>query len=61
MAKRLYFEAGKHRIDGVDIGVEDVLALLSAGMNINDIENRFPELSAEDIKACVQYALENIQ
>jgi len=60
-AKKIYFDRGKHRIEDVDISVDQVMLLLSAGMDIDYIADHFPELSEEDIKACVDYALKNIQ
>ena len=60
MAKNIYYD-GKHRIEGVDISVDDVMQLLSAGMSVDYISDHFPELTVDDINACVAYALKNIQ
>lgn len=38
------------------ITVYDVLGWLSTGMNFNEIIKDFPELTVEDIKACLSYA-----
>lgn len=47
---------GKPIIIGTRISVYDVLNWLAEGMTINDIISDFPELSEEQIKACLQYA-----
>lgn len=39
------------------ITVSDVLGWLSAGMSHQEIIEDFPELTAEDIRACLEYAL----
>lgn len=36
--------------------VADVLGFLSNGMTIEEIKSDFPELTAEDIMACLAYA-----
>ena len=59
--KHIYFEAGKHRIDEVSVTVEDVLALLAAGMSVEQVEDHLPELTEQDIKACISYSIKNIQ
>ncbi|HPR30861.1 MAG TPA: DUF433 domain-containing protein [Prolixibacteraceae bacterium] len=38
------------------ITVYDVLGWLAAGMSFNEIIYDFPELTEEDIKACLSYA-----
>jgi uncharacterized protein (DUF433 family) len=47
---------GKPIIIGTRISVYDVLSWLSEGMSVNDIILDFPELTAEQIKACLAYA-----
>jgi len=47
---------GKPCVRDTRITVFDVLGWLAAGMDFNDIINDFPELTAEDIKACLAYA-----
>jgi uncharacterized protein (DUF433 family) len=37
------------------------MQLLSAGMDVDYISDHFPELTVEDINACIDYALKNIQ
>lgn len=56
MTKKLFYYNGKHRIEDVSITVDDVMILLSAGMSVEQIEDRFPELGVEDIRACIIYA-----
>ena len=47
---------GKPIITGTRISVYDVLNWLSEGMSVEDIISDFPELNAEQIKACLSYA-----
>jgi len=49
---------GKPRIAGTRIMVEQVLDLLAAGLSIQEItsEEYFPDLSPEDVLACVAFA-----
>jgi uncharacterized protein (DUF433 family) len=46
---------GKPIIVGTRISVYDVLSWLAEGMSINDIILDFPELTEEQIKACLAY------
>jgi len=48
--------SGKPCIRGLRITVYDVLSYLAAGMSIEEILDDFPELSREDIMACLAYA-----
>lgn len=54
---------GKPRIQGTRILVHQVLDLLAAGRSIEDIisENYFPDLTQEDVLACLKYASQQIQ
>ena len=47
---------GKPIIRDLRISVEHVLALLAAGETGESIREDFPELEAEDIRACLAYA-----
>lgn len=47
---------GKPCIGGLRITVYDVLEYLAAGMNEEEIIRDFPELTKEDIKACIAFA-----
>ncbi len=48
--------SGQPCIRGLRITVYDVLSYLAAGMTTNEIVCDFPELTQEDIKACLAYA-----
>jgi uncharacterized protein (DUF433 family) len=51
---------GKPCIKGTRISVLDVINWLDAGMSIEEIKNDFPELTNEQIEACILYnALSN--
>jgi uncharacterized protein (DUF433 family) len=53
---------GKPCIKGTRIAVYTVLELVEAGISFNDIRTRYyPQLSEEDIKACITYAREIVQ
>ncbi len=47
---------GKPCIRGMRITVYDVLGWLAAGMSHEEILDDFPELTEEDIKACLEFA-----
>lgn len=47
---------GKPTIIGTRITVFDILYWMANGMTINDIIEDFPELSENQIKACLSYA-----
>ena len=47
---------GKPCIRGLRITVTDVLEYLAGGMTIPEILADFPELTEEDIRACVAFA-----
>lgn len=49
---------GKPIIIGTRISVYDILSWLAEGMSFSDIVSDFPELSVEQIKACLSYAAE---
>lgn len=49
---------GKPCIRGLRITVYDVLSYLAAGMSIDEILADFPDLTQEDIYACLGYAAE---
>ncbi len=48
--------SGKPCIRGMRITVYDVLGYLASGMSNDEILDDFPELTEEDIKACLTYA-----
>jgi uncharacterized protein (DUF433 family) len=48
--------SGKPCIRGLRITVYDVLSYLAGGMSVDEILQDFPELTQEDIQACLAYA-----
>lgn len=63
--ERISLDAGKRGgkpcIRGMRISVYDVLGWLAAGMTAEEILTDFPELEAEDIKACLEFAADREQ
>jgi len=49
---------GKPCVRDTRITVYDVLGWLASGMSVEEILSDFPELSKEDIKACLAFAAE---
>jgi uncharacterized protein (DUF433 family) len=47
---------GQPCIRGLRMTVPDVLEYLASGMSFDDILGDFPDLTAEDIRACLAYA-----
>lgn len=47
---------GRPRVRGTRVRVSDVLSLLAAGESEAAILDDYPYLTAEDIKACLEYA-----
>jgi uncharacterized protein (DUF433 family) len=47
---------GKPCIRGLRITVYDILEYLASGMSEADILNDFPDLTREDIRACLEFA-----
>jgi uncharacterized protein (DUF433 family) len=47
---------GRPCIRGMRIGVADVLGWLAVGMSHEQIISDYPELTEEDIRACLAYA-----
>jgi len=48
--------SGKPCIRGMRITVYDVLDYLASGMSVEDVLRDFPDLTREDIQACLAYA-----
>lgn len=48
--------SGKPCIRGLRITVSDVLEYLAGGMSTEEIVSDFPDLTAEDIRACLAFA-----
>ncbi len=49
---------GKPSIRGTRITVGDVLSYLASGMSVQEIVADFPQLTVEDIRACLAFAAE---
>jgi len=49
---------GKPCVSGTRITVGDVLGYLAGGMSEAEVVAQFPQLTADDIKACLAYAAE---
>lgn len=47
---------GQPCIRGMRITVRDVLEYLAGGMTVSELLAEFPELTADDIRACLAYA-----
>jgi uncharacterized protein (DUF433 family) len=47
---------GQPCIRGMRITVRDVLEYLAGGMTVDELLADFPELTAEDVRACFAYA-----
>jgi len=47
---------GRPVIRGLRISVYDVLSALASGMSEDEILEDFPELTRDDIRACLRYA-----
>jgi uncharacterized protein (DUF433 family) len=48
--------SGQPCIRGMRITVRDVLEYLAGGMSVPDLLAEFPELTADDVRACLAYA-----
>ena len=57
-------EAGKRSgqpcIRGMRVAVRDVLEYLAGGMSIDEVLADFPELTPEDIRACLAFAADRV-
>ncbi|CAA9409256.1 MAG: hypothetical protein AVDCRST_MAG64-2185 [uncultured Phycisphaerae bacterium] len=52
--------SGQPCVRGMRITVRDVLEYLAGGMTIPELLDEFPELTAEDVRACLAYAASQI-
>jgi uncharacterized protein (DUF433 family) len=52
--------SGQPCIRGLRMTVRDVLEYLASGMSVEDILADFPDLTAEDIRACLAYAADRL-
>jgi uncharacterized protein (DUF433 family) len=48
--------SGKPCIRGMRITVSDVLEYMAAGMSFDEILSEFPDLTVEDLRACLTFA-----
>lgn len=48
--------SGQPCIRGLRLTVQDVLEYLASGMSVEEILADFPDLTAEDIRACLAFA-----
>lgn len=59
-SQRITIEPGKRGgqpcIRGMRITVRDVLEYLAGGMSVDEVLSDFPDLTVEDIRACLTYA-----
>ena len=53
--------SGQPCIRGMRITVRDVLEYLAGGMTVDEVLADFPELTLEDIRACLAYAADHLQ
>ena len=51
---------GRPCIRGMRIRVKDVLGMLGAGVSETEVLRDFPYLQPEDIRACLEYAAEQV-
>lgn len=50
---------GKPCIRGLRITVYDILEYMASGMTVEQILNDFPELTSDDIRACLAFAADS--
>ena len=53
--------SGKPCVRGLRITVTDVLEYLASGMSENEVLRDFPDLTREDIRACLAFAADREQ
>jgi uncharacterized protein (DUF433 family) len=63
-AERITFNpnqcGGRPCIRGMRVRVKDVLEMLAAGVSEGEILQDFPYLESEDIRACLEYAAQEV-
>lgn len=52
--------SGQPCVRGMRITVRDVLEYLAGGMTVDEVISDFPELTTEDIRACLSFAADQI-
>src|SRR5215211_6310364 len=53
--------SGQPCIRGLRITVKDVLEYLASGMTVQEMLDDFPDLTVEDIRACLAYAADQVR
>ena len=53
--------SGQPCIRGLRITVKDVLEYLASGMSVEEILADFPDLTTEDIRACLAFAADQVR
>ena len=48
--------SGEPCVRGMRITVRDILAYLAGGMTVPELLTEFPELTADDVRACLAFA-----
>jgi len=51
---------GRPCVRGMRIRVSDVLDLMASGMSIQQILEELPDLTEEDVRACITYASQRV-
>ena len=52
---------GRPRIKGTRLAVSLILEFMSAGSSEAEILEAYPQLSADDVRACLRYASESLE
>ena len=47
---------GKPRLKGTRIPVSLILGYLASGTSVDDLQREFPDLTPDDVAACLRYA-----
>jgi uncharacterized protein (DUF433 family) len=53
--------SGQPCIRGMRITVQDILEYLAGGMTLDELLADFPELTVEDIRACLSFAADQLR
>lgn len=51
---------GKACVHGTRLSVEHLVGLLAQGWSVEEIMDAYPDLSREDLMACLKYAAESV-
>ncbi len=55
LTRRAGVRSGHTIVDGIRIGVHDVIALTATGASVDDVCRSFPELKRSQVFACLAY------